>query len=220
MEINKATLFEAIDKMERTALLQLLQDAFENMNERTQRAVFGEIYKVHTKSERTPDDLLADIEAFYSRSLLGHYYAPFRINSKNFMDVPEETEEWFDKLGYYLDFTSELVAEKQYEAGIQCFKLLFELIDKMGDGEEIVFADELGDWMITTKTDYVEHYIIAVTHAAETTTEYVAALIPRLQEDSYFSFYNKVYKKIKKHASKEQLQAINTAIEEHSIRVR
>ncbi len=32
---------------------------------------------------------------------------------------------------------------------VQCFKLLHELIDKMEDGDEIVFADEYGTWMIT-----------------------------------------------------------------------
>jgi hypothetical protein len=32
---------------------------------------------------------------------------------------------------------------------VQCFKLLHELVDKMEDGDEIVFADEYGTWMIT-----------------------------------------------------------------------
>lgn len=218
MEINKDKLFEAIEQLDKEELIQLLDDAFINMKESIKREVFGSIYKAHTKNERTPATLLTDIKNFYRKSINGYYYAPFNINSKNFSHIPEETEDWFDEVSSYLDFTSELVMEEQYESAKSCFKILFELIEKMNDGEAIVFADEVGDWMIHAEKDHHENYIIALTHTTKTVEEYVETLIPLLKEDSYFSFSNKVYQKVKRHATAEQLAAIEKAIKEKSIK--
>lgn len=220
MEIKKSKLFEAIKKLKKSELLELLEDAFDNMERKNQRHVFGELFKAHTKKGRTPEKLLDEIENFYDKSIAGHYYASFNINSKNFSDIPEETDEWFDKISDYLDLTSTIVKEQQYEMGLKCFTILLELIDKMENGEEIVFADELGDWMISTKEDYIEQFIIAVSKEVKSIEEYVNLLIPRIESDSYFSFSNGVYKKVKKHSNKDQLKAINKEIKSQSIRIK
>ena len=190
------------------------------MEEGTQRNVFSELFKEHTKSERTPKKLLEKIEKFYDKSMGGYYYAPFDINSKNFSNIPEETNEWFDEISDYLDFVSELVEEEEYEIGLKCFAILFELIDKMESGEEIVFADELGDWMISTKKDYTENYIISISKEKMQIEEYVSLLIPMIKSDSYFSFSKTVYKKVKKHSNTIQLNAINKEIKSQSIRIK
>lgn len=220
MEIQKNKLFQAVNKLKKSELLSLLEDAFDNMDGKTQRYVFGELFKAHTKKERTPKELLGKIEDFYTKSMAGHYYASFNINSKNFSDIPEETDEWFDEISDYLDFTSTIVEEQQYEIGLKCFTVLFELIDRMESGEEIVFADELGDWMIVAKKDYIEKYIIALSKEVKSVEEYVKILIPRIKSDSYFSFSNGVYKKVKKHSSAVQLKAINKEIKVQSIRLK
>ena len=220
MEIQKNKLFEAINKLKKSELLSLLEDAFNNMDGKTQRNVFGELFKAHTKKERTPEKLLKGIEHFYKKSMDGYYYAPFDVNSKNFSDIPEETDEWFDELGDYLDFTSTMVNEQQYEIGLKCFTILFDLIDRMESGEEIVFADELGSWMISTKEDYIEKYVIVLSKEVKSIEEYIKILIPRIQSDSYFSFSNEVYKKVKKHSSDAQLKAIKKEVKLQSIRVK
>lgn len=219
MEIQKAILFQAIKKLKKEQVIQLLESSFINMERKEQRSVFGKLYNEITKKDRTPESLLKDIEDFYQKSMNGHYYSSFMMNSKNFSNVPEETEEWFDELSDKLDFTSKLVAEEQYVTALKCFKILYELIERMGNGENIVFADELGDWMIHAKTDYVQNHIIALSHTLETTEEYVEILIPMIKMDSYFSLYNKVYQKVKKHATKEQLSAINKEVKSLSIRI-
>jgi len=220
LEIKKIKLFGAINKLKKTELVELLEKAFDNMEGKTKRYVFGDLYKLSTKKERTPEKLLDSIRKFHDKSMSGHYYAPFNVNSKNFSDVPEETDEWFDKISDYLDFTSIMVKEGKYEMGLKCFTILFELIDRMESGEEIVFADELGDWMISAKEDYIEKYIIALSKEVKLVEEYVSQLIPRIKSDSYFSFSNGVYKKVKRHSSSIQLKAINKEIKLQSIRVK
>ena len=46
--------------------------------------------------------LLRAIKKFRRESLAGAYYAPFNMNSKNYMFIPPETAAWFDRLGELL----------------------------------------------------------------------------------------------------------------------
>ncbi len=219
MEINEKILFQAIKKLKKEELLDLLRNAFINTEDKERRYIFGDLYKEITKKDRTPDKLLKDIKIFHEESLAGAYYAPFMINSKNWSDVPEETDEWFDTISDYLDFTCVLAEQKDYDTAAKCFKLLFSLIEKLNDGEEIVFADELGDWMIHADKDYIENYIITFSKTASI-DEYVQHIIPLLKSDSYSSFADKVYQKVKKHSSKEQFVVIEKEIKAQSIRIK
>ncbi|MFK7984046.1 MAG: hypothetical protein AB8G86_28980 [Saprospiraceae bacterium] len=217
MEIDKKILFDGFEKMSKKELIEFLEVVFINLEPKSQRDAFGDLHYELVKKEQTPDDLLDDIENFYEKSLAGYYYESFMINSKNFSDVPEETDEWFDELSHYLDFTSYLVEAKNYKIAVKCFKILFELIDKMEAGEEIVFAHELGNWMIHANSDYIENYVIALAQTLSV-EEYVAILIPLIKSDSYFSFANKVYKKVKTHSSQAQLKVIKAEIKQQGIR--
>lgn len=220
MDINKKKLFEAIRALKKSELITLLEEAFDEMERGTRRVVFGELFNEYTKKERTAEQVRKQVKQFYKQSMAGDYYAPFSINSKNYLDVPEETDEWFDEIGDHLGFVSELVEEEEYETALHCFKLLYELIDRMEEGEEIVFADELGAWMIGDTEQDTENYIIAASKVLEDSEEYVGLLLPRLRRDSYFSFSEKVYEKIKKHANPSQLKAIREAVKAESIRVK
>ena len=59
------------------------------------------------------------------------------------MHIPEETEEWFERLGDLLKASSQLTARGDHLHAVACFGILYELIDAMEGGEEIVFADEI-----------------------------------------------------------------------------
>jgi hypothetical protein len=74
------------------------------------------------------------------------------------MHVPEETEKWFREISELLDKTGELAQIGEKKAALEAFRQLIELVDRMENGEEIVFADELGDWMISAKCDYRKVY--------------------------------------------------------------
>jgi hypothetical protein len=61
----------------------------------------------------------------------------------------------------YIDAAWETMTEPQRRS---VFGVLFELIRLMERGENIVFAHELGDWMITAKHDYQKVYKELQTH--------------------------------------------------------
>ena len=220
MKINKEKLFQELDKLNKNQLIILLEDVFDDMAGNTQRRIFDKLINLTTERERTPEKLVVDIEIFYSKSMSGYYYAPFNMTSKNFSYIPEGTEEWFNEISEYLDSVSEIIMEKKYNIGLKCFELLFELIDKMESGEEIVFAHELGDWMLSAKSDYTEKYIVALSQEIKQTEDYVNLIIPMIKSDSYYSFSKQVYKKVKKHSSVVQLEAINNEIKSQSIRLK
>ncbi len=111
-----------------------------------------------TTSDLDAEEFFQEVESFYSLSLDEHYYAPFNINSKNFMHIPDETEQWFDTISDLLDNACELVERSEKETVLPAFKLLMDLIKRIKNGDEIIFADEYGSWMINSKQDYKKVY--------------------------------------------------------------
>ena len=208
--MNKDRLFQTLSEEDATALLELLRNAYNYLSHDDRNTLFGQYVEEMPPVQVDGEALLADIEHFAALSRDGFYYAPIMINSKNFMDLPEETEEWFKKLGDFLQDTCQLTAQEEYLAAVACFGLLFELINEMEAGEEIVFADEMGSWMIPgDEKQYLKAYITAV---AQTTNpdEFAAIVIPLARRDSYHSLTGEVYAtacRLADVAHKEKLEA-------------
>lgn len=216
--MNKKQLFEYLREQEPEKLVELLDRAFDTMNTNQRHDVFGritiEIPPAHVDGEK----LLSDIEQFKKHSLAGYYYAPFDINSKNFSHVPEETDEWFDKIGDYLEDSSRLTDQGDHELAVQCFKILHGLIDKMEDGDEIVFADEYGTWMITgDEKRFVKSFLTSLSTVSNT-DDYVAGAIPLIKRDSYESFHNKVYSTALAMATGDQKKLLKREVKKQGIR--
>src|SRR3972149_5359551 len=91
-------------------------------------------------------ELLRAIKRFQRESLAGTYYAPFKMNSKNYMVIPPETEGWFDPLGELLTDSIQLTKQKDHQPAPPWVGFSFELIGAMASGKEIVFAEEIGSW--------------------------------------------------------------------------
>ena len=136
--MNKKRLFKYIKTQNQSKLLELLSLAFDTMDTKQRHDVFGNAAEELPPSSVDGEEILNTIEQFYEKSMAGYYYAPFDINSKNFSDIPEETDAWFDEISDYLEDSSRLTDQGEHEMAVQCFKLLHELIDKMEDGDEIV----------------------------------------------------------------------------------
>jgi hypothetical protein len=159
--MNKKRLFEYVKTQNQLKLLELLSLAFDTMDTNQRHDVFGKTAKEVPPSSVDGKEILTTIEQFYEKSMAGYYYEPFDINSKNFSDIPEETDAWFDEISDYLEDSSRLTDQGEHEMAVQCFKLLHELIDKMEDGDEIVFADEYGTWMITgDEKRFIKSYLL------------------------------------------------------------
>jgi len=188
------------------------------MDTKQRHDVFGKIIKEVPPSPVKGRELLATIKQFHENSFSGYYYEPFDINSKNFSDIPGETEAWFDEISDHLEDSSRLADQGDYEMVVQCFKLLYELIDKMEDGEEIIFAEEYGAWMITgDEKRFVKSYLTALS-ATSTPEEYAIKTIPLIKRDSYESFHNKVYPTAIKIADEEQKAHLKKEIKKQKIR--
>ena len=219
--MNKTRLFEYLSKQKLPLLLELLQSAFDEMSTKQRQRVFGEIYALMPTAAVQGEKLLKEVHKFYNESIAGKYYAPFNINSKNFMDIPEETEVWFECLGEFLKNSTILSERNDHATAVKCFELLYALIFKMEDGDEdIVFADELGSWMIPIdEKNAINAYLksLALVSSAE---EFVKAALPLISRDSYSSFAKKVYASAMWFANKEQKAFLLTEIKRQEIRTK
>jgi hypothetical protein len=106
--MNKERLFEYLKTQDQATLLDLLNLAFDTIDTNQRHAVFGKIIIEVPPSPVEGKKFQITIKEFYEKSMAGHYYAPFDINSKNFSDIPEETDVWFDEMGDYLEDCSRL----------------------------------------------------------------------------------------------------------------
>jgi hypothetical protein len=218
--MNKKRIFEYVKTQNQSKLLELLSLAFDTMDTNQRHDVFGITAKEVPPSSVDGKEILTTIEQFYERSMAGYYYAPFDINSKNFSDIPEETDAWFDEISDYLDDSSRLTDQGEHEMAVQCFKLLHDLIDKMEDSDEIVFADEYGTWMITgDEKRFVKSYLSSLA-AISTPEEYANGAIPLIKRDSHESFHNKVYALAIKIANEDQKVYLKTEVEKQKIKTR
>lgn len=219
MNINKKILFQIFAKLKKSELLEYLRDSFNEMDDKQRRDVYLDLYNEKVNKDINSKELHTRILSFYKKSIEGEYYAPFKVNSKNYMHIPNETDEWFSELSYYLDETSKLVEKKEFKIAKDCFDKLYDLINKMKDGKEIIFADEYGTWMISTKSDYDNAYIVALSKI-EDEINFAERVLPLLIRDSYESLSSKIYSKIKKAANINQLKKVEEGINLKNIRIK
>lgn len=218
--MKKDNLFQYLEIQDQSMLFDLLSSAFDSMDTNQKHEVFGKLIKEIPSAHIDAEEVLGDIEAFYASSIAGHYYAPFDINSKNFSDIPEETEEWFDEISDHLEDCSRLSDQGDHEIAVQCFKIIHELIDKMLSGDEIVFADEYGTWMITgDEKRFISSYLTSLS-TISSPEEYVDAAIPLIVLDSYESFHNKVYSTALKIATEEQKDCLEKEVKSRNIKTK
>jgi hypothetical protein len=202
--MNKKRLFEYLKSQDNSMLLELLNLAYDAIDTNQRHDVFGKIIIEIPPSPVNGKKLWTTIQTFHEKSMSGYYYAPFDINSKNFSDIPEETDAWFDEIGDCLEDCSRLTDQGDHEMAVQCFKMLHELIDVMEDGDKIVFADEYGTWMIAGNEKwFVKSYLTSLSKVS-TPEEFTIGAIPLIKRDSYESLHNKVYSAAIKIGTKEQ----------------
>ena len=219
MAMNKRELFESLKNQNSTALLELLKAAYDEMNTKQRRAVFGEFSKRSKPSIVDGQNLLKAVKQFHEESVRGVYYAPFDVNSKNFMHIPEETDEWFHRIADLLEESSKLTKQGDHLNAVQCFNLLYELVEAIDSGdEEIVFADECGSWMIPGDDEEFVKSCITSLAATAKAEEFTLAVIPLIKRDSYHSFFTQAYSVAMRVANKEQRAQLEEEVKRQNIR--
>lgn len=218
--MNKKYLFDSLRQQGPSTLLRLLEAAFDTMTTDQRHEVFGGLKIDVNASQVSGKALLKEVQKFHDDSLKGVYYAPFDINSKNYMNIPEETKEWFEKLADLLGDAAMVSEKGNHHLAVQCFGILYELINRMEDGEEIIFADEYGTWMMTADERVIIQACLRSLSAVSTPEEFTEGAIPFLKKDSYQSLHNDVYKTAIGIATREQRKALESAIKKQKIRVK
>jgi hypothetical protein len=216
--MKKKQLFQYLSSQNTSVLLKLLDLAYDQMNMEQCKAVFGKIVLEVPPEPVDGEDLLDQIDDFFRESLSGSYYAPFNINSKKFMDVPEETEQWFEQLGDFLKASMQLTSQSNHLHATFCFRELYSLIDKLESGDEIVFGDEIGSWMIPgDEKQYLSAYLTSLA-AVSSPEELAIVTIPLLQRDSRHSLAGQVYTSAQKVANDEQRAHLAAEVKRLKIR--
>jgi len=216
--MDKVALFGHLSTREPATLLDLLSQAYDQMDHDQRRWVFGEWVDSLPPQPVDGETLLSEIELFQKQSLAGSYYAPFNINSKNFMHVPEETEDWFEELSDFLKASTQLTHRGDHLHAVACFDILYQLIAAMERGEEIVFADEIGSWMIQgDKKAYTAAYLTSLA-ATATPAEFANTAASLIKRDSFQSFTSQAYAAALRVSSEAQKEALEAELERQKIR--
>ena len=216
--MDRGRLFEALADEEPSALLDLLEKAYDEMKIDQRNGVFGNYARSLPPEPVDGEVLLIEIEVFQEHSLAGYYYEPFAINSKNWTYVPEETKQWFEEMGDYLKASCQLTAQGDHLHAVACFGILYELIEALDSGEEIVFADECSSWMIPVDEKvYIAAYMtsLAATMGPE---EFTAAAIPLIRRDSWQSLSAQAYKSAISAANEEHRERLEAEVKRQDIR--
>ena len=216
--VNEKQLFEFLKHQPAPALLALLQQAYRGMSVTQRRAVFGSIVKRVPSSSVNGTELLKRITSFHHDSLARKYYAPFAINSKNFSHIPEKTEAWFEVLGDLLVDSAKLTVQGEHTLAVECFGRLYQLIERMEKGEEIVFADEVGSWMIPgEEKKYIAAYLSSLA-TVTTPNAFAATVLPLIRRDSTQSFSGQVYAVALRVTNKEQGAYLKAEVKRQEVR--
>lgn len=217
--MNKEQLFRFLSTQDFSKLLELLSSAYNQMDTEQRRDVFGKIVQTIPPEPVDGEKLLAEIQEFVLQSLSGYYYEPFDINSKNFMEVPEETEEWFEKMGDFLKASVQLSSQNDHLHATVCFGELYKLIGRMEYGEEIVFGDEIGSWMIPgDEKHHLAAYFTSLS-AVSDPEEFIEAAIPLIRRDSGNSLAGQAYASAIQVSNDEQRTLLIEEVKRLKIRV-
>lgn len=216
--MNKEQLFAFFREQDRTALLSALDAAFDEMTTDQRNAVFGPAIQRAKPLHVDGLSLLEQVRQFEHASLAGRYFAPFEINSKNYWLVPEETKAWFERLGDLLIDSELLSRQGDHAVAIACFIVLYELVEAMCRGEEIVFGDRCGTWMIPINEKPVIGAYLKSLAAASTPEEYAAAALPLIRRDSCESFSKNTFSAAIAAANKAQEAALKAEVVRQGVR--
>ena len=216
--MDKEALFDVLATQDATTLIEALSRAYDQMQYDQREAVFGQFIGSVSHAPVEAESLLAEVEAFQRASLAGRYYAPFAIDSKNFRHIPDETREWFGTLSSLLTASVQLTTRGDHMHAVACFKILYQLVGAMEEGQEIVFGDEIGSWMIPgDEVQFIAAYMTSLA-ATATPEEFTVAALPLIRRDSLQSFTTQAATAAVTAANEIQRAHLETEIRERKIR--
>jgi hypothetical protein len=210
--IDKATVFQLLRRRKKAELLEFLSEAFDIMEHDQRRTVFAGLVRKPRPIMVDGAALLEEIQTFHRESLARKYYAAFAMNSKNYRHIPNKTREWCDRIADLLKQATQLTGGDHSRA-VEAFSLLFELIEKMEHGVEIVFAEEMGSWMIhPSEKEWIAAYLTSLAATCDL-EQFAAQATPLIRRDSFQSYSAAAYKSALEAANEDQKARLRSEIE-------
>jgi hypothetical protein len=215
--VDEQELFAYLKKQKKAVLLDYLHAAFDQMTDEQRWDVFAEAARL-SKAPVDGELLREEIDQFRHDSLARRYYAPFNMNSKNFMHVPAATRDWCARFAEFAADASALTARGEHAQAVACFAMLFALVEAVDSGKEIIFAEEAGSWMIPTdEKAWLKAYLTSLA-ATATPEAFTAAAIPMLERDSGKSFSGEVYASALEVANPQQRGRLQAEVQRQKVR--
>ena len=151
-EVDVEKLRVALRRLSRDGLVIVAERALELTPRARLRQLLGDLLPLDglTEGRRGAAPLLGEVRKFHEASLRGEYYDGFDVNSKNFMEKSEGTEEFIAEFERLIGKCVR-AADKGPRAPVrEVFELLFAVLRRLdSDPDSVVFfADEAGSWQV------------------------------------------------------------------------
>jgi hypothetical protein len=151
-ELDRQQIRRAIRKMGDECIFYLLDDAISLLSQAQLRQLIAPYANPEQSiAHGTPqENLLAEVLAFQKASLAGEYYEEISIAARNCVENSRGTLCWIADFRRLLGrCAAESNAASDADVS-QTFEILFGLLDSLDDGtgENILFAEEGGSWML------------------------------------------------------------------------
>ena len=159
MLLDKNKFEAAIEKVDKSTLVELVKAAYLQIDENARIDAFGSFYQKEVVSELSDEEIKDGIGIFKKESYKGRFYdSKWEWNSKTYDLVTPLTRQWYNYMAFWLDVVSEGISKRPATFSIGCYKELFQLLDLMNMDEIIVLHHDVGEDNLYCKHDYRKLY--------------------------------------------------------------
>ncbi|MCP4041062.1 MAG: hypothetical protein GY731_03760, partial [Gammaproteobacteria bacterium] len=154
----------------------------------------------------------SEIKRFQEDSLGGEYYESFDVNSRNFMDKSEGTENWIAECERLFNRCTAEENRSDPKLTREAMGILFDLLRHIDGGYDdvVFFADEGGSWQVGVDWDKVLPVWFLCLSEAENPEEYAGQVLGIIED--FVDYDKKKYLALaRKKATPEQKKLLRGA---------
>lgn len=191
--VDREKLKVACRGLDRWALMMILDRAIDHVPEERLSDLIKGCGRPIESADLAAKPLLLEVRDFHTKSLKGRYYETFDVNWKNSNNKSKGTSEWLATCNsLFRRCAAEVSDDKPCSGTLEAFDLLFDLLEKVDEGEEIVFwADEGGSYEVDPGwREVLPRYFVCLSQEVEP-SEYVARVLNALEYG--FNFERDLY---------------------------
>ncbi len=216
--MTQPPVFQILTKQSARQLLECLELIWQRMDAEQREQFFDPLISEMSGQPVSAEDTLKEVEQFRESSFGAEYYAPVDPYSKEYRGTPEETCRWFARLDELFKQCTQLTRQKDYQAAVEGFTVLYELVDDINH-REIIFIDRIGMWMFSDdKRAYFAAYFEALS-AVSIPKVFAKTVLPYLAEDDRHHLMDDLYAAVQNAATEEQMVLVDQLVKDKGIRI-